>query len=1571
MGTATPPDIAQIRAELRQIISAAVGADLDDIDDETPLLDYVTSSLVLLAGIRAVYDRFGVLIPLRPLLEGAGNLRALSAFIDQALNAHDKNAGAALARRPDGKRGPQIALAPAQQHIGFLARYSAGANAAHNETLAVRLTGPLHGPALQAAIEAVVERYEALRAVLVQDSDALSLDAERFELPISHCAEDQVAARVAEFAARPFAADGRLFRAELLRAAETDHVLALTGHALVVDHDALMTVLEDIAEFYGVFARGGDSQATRPAVQLTEYMARHEGAEEARRTAATYWTNAFADGLPRLELPADHRRPPVKNYDGARLVVPLPADVAARMREWLEPTSVLFGAFTAFLHRLAGQKDIVVGALSRPIHRNGEQRIVCASRGMLPVRSRYDAATSFKDHVTAATARLKDANQHRHLSLAEIIRLLKVARDQSRPALFSAAFRAEEYEDLPEFHGMRSAMVPIAVGRARYDIELILASSLHGLELWCDYSTELFDAETVARWMRGFLEFLRAGLSDGDQPCSLLPVMPEDERQTLLHDWNASALAYPRDRTTLDLIVDQARQRPDRVAIRSGGAELTYAGLAARIEEVAAMLREAGVGPGDRAAVLLRRTPDLVATMLAIWRIGAAYLPLDTDVPKTRIAFMLEDSEARAVVTSRDLANLVEVGLGVRCLCIEDERRKGPVPAALSRSSDSAYVIYTSGSTGQPKGVEIEHGSLLNCLLGAQKVLEFSAADSLLAITTPAFDISTVELFMPLVAGGILELGEDGLAADAIRLAERIDACRPSYVQATPSTWKAVLAAGWGGAKDLCIGATGEALSRELAEQLISRGHTLWNLYGPTEITVWAAAHQVTSAPGEPVRIGRPWANTQLYILDEQLQPVPIGAVGELYIGGDGLARGYVRQPELTRERFVASPFRPGERLYRTGDLARYLPNGDIICLGRIDHQAKIHGVRVELEEVEAALRTVPGVRDAVVTAWVDRNGDRQLVAHVLAHEASPTAAEIRERLRESLPKAMIPLYILFARAFPLTRSGKVDRGALPAPDAAKGAARTVVSPVTATECKVAEIWAKVLRLGATQVGRDDDFMDLGGHSLLMTQLMVAVRRLFGVSFSMRDFFAASTLRKFAALIDELKRAPASEAAGYVAMHARDSEWGKQRMAFLRREAELPANIAPARGLTFTPQPARTALLTGATGFLGAYIVAETLRSTDVHLHCLVRAKQGANSKARIAAQLRNYELWRDDEAWQAAWDARVHVIAGDVILPRLGLADGAYESLARDIDCIIHSAAHVNFIYPYEALKATNVLGLHEIIRFALHARIKPVHYLSTAAIWPMGTEYTFYEADPLDHGKLLTLGYDEAKWVGERCLVNAAERGLPVARYRPGEVGGDSETGRCVLNHFLIAAFKGFLQYGAFPPIDTHIDVAPVDYVAKAVVHMAFRGNPLGRAFHLTNPHACHMQDGLAFLRNAGYRFDEMPFEELRRRLVESPDFANNALFPYQAAVESMDDRSFQLPRYDCRQTQRELEGSGIVCPPVDEQLFDTYLRYLKGVGFIPDPSELPDRPADVCSDAMRADMACTAPPTRHATA
>jgi amino acid adenylation domain-containing protein/thioester reductase-like protein len=1041
---------------------------------------------------------------------------------------------------------------------------------------------------------------------------------------------------------------------------------------------------------------------------------------------------------------------------------------------------------------------------------------------------------------------------------------------------------------------------------------------------------------------------LKAGLENTGQPCASLPIMPESERRLLLEDWNATEKAYPRQNTVLDKILEQTQVRPFQTCIRFGDAEITYSQLLHRLEAIACELKRQGVQAGDRVGILMGRSLDLIPALLAVWRTGAIYVPMDLGFPMQRLAYMLEEANVKTVITTQALQELLPEGLNTTL--IEDIPTQ--VQADLVRitppsGKDSAIILFTSGSTGKPKGVELRHDAFLNVLLSTRDFLEFSPTSVMLALTTISFDISTNEIIMPLLGGGCVDLAEDGLAADGFGLAERIQTRQPTHVQATASTWKAVLTAGWQGDQKICLVSTGEALSRDLAEQLLTRCASLWNLYGPSETTVFSSAYRVESMPGQPMRIGRPIPNTQFYILDEFLQPVFPGAVGELFIGGEGVARGYWQKPELTGQRFLANPFRPDERMYHTGDLARYLPNGEVICLGRTDDQVKIHGVRVELGEVETALRSIPGVRDAVAAAWRDSRGDQQLVGYVICDPTTALeAADIRARLRENLPETMAPPYILFLESFPKTANGKVHRAALPAPQPANQAPGKAASPpATPTERLLAKAWAKVLEIDPQVIVRETDFMEIGGHSLLITPLMLEVRQQFQVSFNLRQFFEASTLMRFSALIDQKRKLASAGTNGRKPAQAvRNAEWGRQRMAFLQREAQLPTHIAPARGAVFQAPPAiRSIFLTGATGFLGAYIVAEIMQNSPVDLYCLVRPKRGEQARQRIERQMRHYQVWRDDPAWQSAWEERLHVVEGDVTLPRMGLADQTYETLARDIDAILHGAAHVNFIYPYEALRAANVLGIHEIIRFAFHSRIKQVHHLSTAAIWPMGAQYTFYEKDAIDHGKPLNLGYDEAKWVGEKCLLNAAERGLPVARYRPGEVGGDSLTGRCVTDHFLFACIKGFLQFGAFPALDIEVDVAPVDYVARAMVHLIFHGNTLGRAFHLTNPHRRHMSAALTYLRSLGYQFEEMPFETLRDRLIASSDFANNALFAYQAALQEMDNISLQLPTYDTRQALRELAGSGIACPPADEKLFETYLRYFWESGFLPAPVEI----------------------------
>jgi myxalamid-type nonribosomal peptide synthetase MxaA len=1550
-------NIPQIQKELQQIIIAILGhGDVRSIPDDVPILDLGVSSLALVEGMRQVYDRFGVLVSIRRVIEGQITIGTLALYIEQELNSQQslKKKSQAAAQWNVER---QIPLAPPQQHPGFLIRYSNEAGAAFNEALVLRLKGTLHGPALHAAIEEVGKRYESLRTALHPELNALEVGTgEALELVVSPVPAAQLQTRLTEIVARPFEIGRRLFRAELLRLSESEHVLVLVGHAIVIEGHALKIVLNDIAELYRVFSQDKAAGVAALTIQWADYLALSDTDEalDAREQAEKYWQTIFDSGVPRLELPADLPRPPIKKYSGSRVNLKLAPALNERLYAFaaspnLTPQVVLYAAFTAFLHRLAGLDDVVVGVESESLYLNDEIPAIANTRNMLPLRNQFDPSRSFGDHIRAVADALTKANAHRNLSLSELIQLLQVPRDQSRSPLFTAAFRSQKENSAPAFEGLEGAYIPSPSTGARYDIELIVSAQRDNTSLICDFSTELFEPETISRWLNGIVALLDSGLHDASQACGLLPMMPSPEREMVITAWNKTEKTLDGYKTVLDLITGQAEAASAVTAIRFGDTSLTYDELIQRVEQIASALHQCGIKRGDRVGILMRRSLDLLPAMLAVWRVGAQYVPMDIGFPKSRIAYMLADSSVQTVITNKDLVNLLEVELVSMVLCVEDvdtQISRSELPD-LATGSESAYIIYTSGSTGKPKGVQIPHSALLNCLLALKEYQEFTSASSMLAMTTISFDVSANELFMPLISGGCVDLAEDGLVADGIQIVERIAARQPTHIQLTASTWKSVLAAGWQGDKNICLASCGEAISRELAEQLLKKCRVLWNFYGPTETTVYSTAYEIESEADKPMHIGRPLPNTQIYILDKQFQPVPIGAVGDLYIAGDGLAVGYWQRPELTHERFVANPFRVGERMYHTGDLARYLPTSDIICLGRVDDQVKIHGVRVELGEVESALRGIAGVSDAVVVAWQDARGDMQLVGHVIANQKdSLSTSQLRAHLRERLPEVMIPPYILFTEKFPKTANGKIQRAALPSPEMGlQIPGKVVESPSTMTEKVVARIWASLLGIDIKIIGRESDFMDLGGHSLLMTLMMIEVRKMLQVSFNLREFFGASTLMKFAAILDEHREQEQNKSKnGGSFASTRSPEWARQRMAFLQREAELPRYIAPARGVMYQPvQEIQKVLLTGGTGFLGAYIIAEILKTTNTNLYCLVRPKRGENSKQRIERQMKRYQVWAEDDAWLSMWNTRLHVVDGDVTLPRLGMKDADYERLAQDVDAIFHGAAHVNFIYPYEALRATNVLGIHEIIQFAFHARIKPVHHLSTAAIWPMGAQYTYYEKDPIDHVGVLNLGYDEAKWVGEKCLIHAGERGLPVTRYRPGEVGGDSVTGRCVTDHFIIACFKGFLQFGAFPDLDIEVDVAPVDYVARAMVYLAFNRNGLGRAFHLTNPSRRRMKDGLMYLRSLGYQFEELPFVDLRDRLVSTPNFAHNALFAYQAALEDMDNVSMQLPTYDTRETKRELEGSGIACPPSDEKLFGTYLRYLQDVGFIPQPESL----------------------------
>ena len=645
------------------------------------------------------------------------------------------------------------------------------------------------------------------------------------------------------------------------------------------------------------------------------------------------------------------------------------------------------------------------------------------------------------------------------------------------------------------------------------------------LRVECRFNTDLFEAGTIQRWLGHWKILLEAMAANPAQTISALPMLNESERRQLLVEWNDTKRDFPQAECLHQLFEAQAQHSPDAVAVIFEDQGLTYRELNQRANQLAHHLKTEGVGPETLVGVFMDRSLEMLVGLLGILKAGGAYVPLDPNFPPERLKFILEDAGATVLLTQPSLlktlpkvapsANEAPGVQSAKIICVDRafttfDNQSKINPDGAVQPHNLAYVLYTSGSTGKPKGVQISHRALVNFLTSMKREPGFAATDILLAVTTLSFDIAGLELWLPLVLGARVVITRADVAMDGRQLAAKLAESKATVMQATPATWRMLMEAGWVGDPRLKILCGGEAWSEELARQLLSRCGSLWNMYGPTETTIWSAATKVES-PQVPL-IGRPIANTRFHVLDARLQPVPVGVPGELHIGGDGLARGYLNRPELTAEKFIPDPFsqEPGARVYKTGDLVRCQPNGRIEFLGRMDHQVKIRGFRIELGDVEAALHQHPNLSDLVVVAKEGVAGSKQLVAYVVARQAPiPTAGELRGFLKEKLPDYMIPSSFVVLEALPLTPNGKVDRKALPEPQSQLPGS-TFVPPKTPAEIAVAKIWCEVL--GLEQVGLHDDFFELGGHSLLATKLISRLETFHGVEAKLRDIFDSPTV---------------------------------------------------------------------------------------------------------------------------------------------------------------------------------------------------------------------------------------------------------------------------------------------------------------------------------------------------------------------------------------------------------------------------------------------------------------------------
>jgi amino acid adenylation domain-containing protein len=1119
---------------LAEIWAEVMGLDRVGVSDN--FFEIGGHSLLATLAISRVNAAFKINLPVRSLFDEptvAGMARLLEAELGKS---HGRQAPALepVSRERD------LPLSFAQQRLWFLDQLEPG-NVSYNIPDGLRLEGRLDVRALTESLNTILQRHEALRTTFKSVDGVptqIIAPVQVIALPLidlgdlSEGSREQEAHRLAyEEARRPFnLATGPLVRATLIRLSREQHVLLLTMHHIISDGWSKGLLVKELTELYDAYLNGRPYRLPKLQAQYADYAVwqRQWLEGEVLDSQVDYWKEQLGGSLPVLELPTDYTRPATRKYSGASKEVAIAAEVTNQLRalcreEGATVFMALLAAYKLLLSRYSQQQEIVVGTPIAGRNRPEIENLIGFFVNTLALRTDLSGDPSFRELLGRVRAAALGAYTNQDLPFEKLVEVLQPERSMNRAPLFQAMFHLQNIppHDL-ELKGLSLSPLEVRIGITRIDLELHLSDSPQGLSGFLIYSTELFEGATIERMIEHFRRLIESAVANPDDPISALSMMTEAERRHLLVEWNDTSRDYPRQKSVVRLFEQQVEERPDNVAVVFGDESLTYRELNARANQLAHYLISMGVGPEVLVGLSVDRSVQLIIGLLAILKAGAAYVPLDPSYPTDRLAFMLGDAQVPVLLTKEELADELPTYFG-QLVCLDSDSHlfsglSAKNPAAETSPANTAYVIYTSGSTGVPKGVQVSHGGLTNMAEAQVRTFGIAPDSRIVQFASLSFDASIFEIVMALRSGAALILARQESLMPGPDMLRLLNDNAVTNITITPSALMALPEEELPSLKTVIV--AGEACPAELVARW-ARGRRFFNAYGPTEATVWSTVAECTDGGKRPT-IGGPIDNTQIYILDTSLRPVPVGVAGELHIGGVGLARGYLRRPDITAEKFIPNPYsdEPGARLYKSGDLARYSKDGRIEFLGRIDHQVKVRGFRIELAEIEAVLLQQPDVLDVAVIAREDEPGVKRLVAYLeVDAESAPSIDRLRDVLKQKLPDYMTPSAFVFLESLPQTPNGKIDRRALPAPGSARpGLGESFVAPQTEAEKSLARIWSEVL--GIDSPGIHDNFFALGGDSIRSVQVLSRAQE-HGLSFSLQDIFQHQTIHELAGAAGE------------------------------------------------------------------------------------------------------------------------------------------------------------------------------------------------------------------------------------------------------------------------------------------------------------------------------------------------------------------------------------------------------------------------------------------------------------------
>lgn len=1016
------------------------------------------------------------------------------------------------------------------------------ANCAYNESFSLQLSGLLDQDAMLEALQEITNMHQALRSAFSADGKSICIYKElpldfKFADMSERSIDEQQSFITEQNNQNAFTAfnlvTGPLFKVQLIKLGETEHRLTFIAHHIICDGWSIGIMMQDLSKLYSAYTKGEFIRLPETP-SFSNYSNDQDLFTDSQEYKDTeiYWLNQFKGSSYQFDLPADLPRPAVRTYKSNRLDFDLDKDLASALKQLGKTNgssfvTTLLVAFEVFLQRITGQDEIILGLPAAGQSATDNYRLVGHCVNLLALRSHPQNDQSFRSYLKQRNSAILDAYDHQLYTFGELLKKLSVPRDASRIPLVPVMFNIDMgMDDDVDFYGLKHRLTSNPREYENFEIFVNISGRDEALVLEWSYNTQLFSEKAIRHMMDEFSFLLNELVNDPDTLISNIPASNRSEIVEKLKLWNNTAVAYPKDKALYQLISWQS----DFTAVKFKDQELSYKQLNETSNQLASLLIDKGVKKGDKVAFAIDRSIEMLAVILGIMKAGGIYVPLDPQFPLERINYMLSDSKAVLLLISKKYkgryqSNVVELTLETEWANLA--QYSVDTPDINVTGDDLAYILYTSGSTGMPKGVQISQHSLVNFLYSMQKAPGMTSDDKLLAVTTISFDIAGLELFLPLLSGAQVIIADTATAKDGRALLDIIRAEGVTTMQATPYTWRIMLEAGWDSTLPVKVICGGEALPKELAERILGKASSLWNVYGPTETTIWSTIKEIR-AEDQAITIGRPIDNTSIYILDKNLNPLDTGTVGEIFIGGDGLALGYLNQPALTAEKFIADPFsdQPGAKMYRTGDLGRFLDNGEIECLGRADAQIKIRGYRIETGEIEYHLINKPDVKQAVVVAQPDKNEVNKLVAcivvddnYIAGHE-SKLIKNWRVSLKDSLPDYMVPDDFIIIPFIPLTPNGKVDKKALIQSNAAAHAesVNLYVAPRTDVEKMIADIWSEFL--GIENIGVYDNFFELGGHSLIAVQVMTRIEKLTGKRLPLAALFENSTVEKLSLMLE-------------------------------------------------------------------------------------------------------------------------------------------------------------------------------------------------------------------------------------------------------------------------------------------------------------------------------------------------------------------------------------------------------------------------------------------------------------------